>query len=508
VHRWKESPLKTKRVFAADIGASGGKFFTGTFRRDQFEMEEVHRFDHRGVAFYIADRKGVISERCYWDDVLLYSNLVTALRKYRHSISDTLDSIGFDTWGSDGQFIGSDGDLIGRVYCYRDHRLDDMIGAVKERIDPGRIYEITGIHFQPFNLSNQLLWFMQNRREQLTPGAVFIPMPSLFYYYLGNVKVVDSSWASVTQIMDARKKRWSEEILENLGIPPEVMPPIVKPGELIGKILPPIAASLGLNRASLVSVGSHDTASAYAAAPVNSPEEALIISSGTWSLIGRLIDEPITTPEAMAVNVSNEGGINNVRFLKNCMGTWIVQELRRIWKERDGFQIGWNEVTRMVEKAEPFTAFIDPDDPGFYNPQNMEEAIVSFCKRTGQKIPSSRESFLRVVYESLAMKYRMVDEQLSRVCSTPSRVVHIVGGGCKNELLNQFTSDALGKRVVAGPREATAVGNMAVQAVGLGLFEDPGAARTVMLQSFSLKKYTPKNTRLWLKSYEDFTKIV
>jgi rhamnulokinase len=500
--------MNTKRVFAADIGASGGKFFAGTFKRDLFSMEEVHRFDHGGVTFYISDRKGKISERCYWDDVLLYSNLMTALRKYRHSISDSLDSIGFDTWGSDGQFITSDGDLIGRVYCYRDHRLDGMIRAVKERIDAGRIYQISGIHFQPFNLSNQLLWFMQNRREQLTPGAIFIPMPSLFYFFLGNVRVVDSSWASVTQLMDARKKEWSGEILGALGIPPEVMPPIVPPGKLVGKILPPLASSLGLNRASLVSVGSHDTASAYAAAPVLIPEEALIISSGTWSLIGRLIDRPITTPEAMAVNVSNEGGINNVRFLKNCMGTWIVQELLRIWKERDGFQMDWTEVTRMVEKAQPFSAFIDPDDRGFYNPPNMEEAIVSYCKRTGQIVPKSRPSFLRVVYESLAMKYKMVDEQLSLVCGTPSGVVHIVGGGCRNELLNQFTSDALGQRVVAGPEEATAIGNMAVQAVGLGLFEDLGSARSIMLKSFSLKNYSPRNTELWLKNYEIFNKIV
>ncbi len=500
--------MNTKRVFAADIGASGGKFFTGTFKRDLFSMEEIHRFDHGGVAFYISDRNGKISERCYWDDVLLYSNLMTALRKYRHSASDSLDSIGFDTWGSDGQFITSDGDLIGRVYCYRDHRLDGMIEAVKKRIDAGRIYQITGIHFQPFNLSNQLLWFMQNRREQLTPGAVFVPMPSLFYFFLGNVKVVDSSWASVTQLMDARKKKWSGEVLEALGIPPEVMPPIVQPGKLVGKILPQQAAALGLNQAALVSVGSHDTASAYAAAPVQNPEEALIISSGTWSLVGRLIDRPITTAEAMAVNVSNEGGINNVRFLKNCMGTWIVQELRRIWKERDGFQIGWDEVTRMVDKAQRFIAFIDPDDPGFYNPPNMEEAIASFCKRTGQLIPKSRASYLRVVYESLAMKYRMVNEQLSRVCGTPSRVVYIVGGGCRNQILNQFTSDALGLKVVAGPEEASAIGNMAVQAVGLGLFQDLGAAQRIMSQSFSMKDYSPRNSELWLKSYEMFNKIV
>jgi sugar (pentulose or hexulose) kinase len=500
--------MKEGRIFAADLGASGGKFFTGIFGKESFNLEEIHRFEHGGIPFFLQDRTGKVTERTFWDDTWLYENMLRALRKYRREISETIDSIGIDTWGSDGQFMTADGDLLGKVYCYRDHRLDDMIDVLKKRIDARRIYEITGIHFQPFNISNQILWFMMNRRELLLPGSVFIPMPSQFYYYLGNVKMVDSSWASVSQLMDARRKQWSTEILEKIGLPPEFMPEIVAPGAVVGRMTGELAQSLRLNRAGLTAVGSHDTASAYAAAPVKKGEDALIISSGTWSLVGRLIDEPITTQDAMKYNISNEGGIGNIRFLKNCMGTWIVQELRRIWRQLDGKPMDWDEIMGLVIKAEPFTSFIDPDAPGFYNPHNMEEAVADFCRKTGQAVPVDRATYLRVVYESLAMKYRLVDEQISQVCGSKSSVIHIVGGGCKNELLNQFTADAAGLPVVAGPDEATAAGNIAVQAMGIGLFPDLESALTCMIESFDMGNYKPENHQLWNRQYNRFVKIV
>jgi sugar (pentulose or hexulose) kinase len=241
---------------------------------------------------------------------------------------------------------------------------------------------------------------------------------------------------------------------------------------------------------------------------VDVEEEALIISSGTWSLVGRLIPQPITNADAMAFNISNEGGIANIRFLKNCMGTWIVQELRRLWKQRDGQEMGWDEITALVTQAEPFSSFIDPDDNGFYNPPDMEEAIASFCLKTGQTIPKNRATYLRITYESLAMKYRLVDEQISGVCGTPSRVVHIVGGGCRNDLLNQFTADATGLPIVAGPEEATAVGNIAVQALGMGIFPDLGSALSVMLPAFSIRRFEPAKPHIWTGQYDRFRNIL
>jgi sugar (pentulose or hexulose) kinase len=500
--------METKRVFAADIGASGGKCFTGTFSEDGFQLREVHRFNHGGVPFYTADRKGKLAERLHWDDILIYRNIVQGLETYSREIASSLDSIGIDTWGTDGVFVTADGDTLGKVYCYRDHRLDGMIDEVKRRIDARRLYQITGIHFWPFNLSNQLLWFVMKRKDLLRPGVGFVPMPSLFTFYLGGVIKIDSSWASVSQLMDARSGRWSGEVLGALGIPEGVLPEIVIPGSVIGRLLEPLADSLGLNRPSLVAVGSHDTASAFAAAPVARKDEALIISSGTWSLVGKLIPEPITTDEALESNISNEGGIGNIRFLKNCMGTWLVQELRRIWQARDGREMGWDEIVKLVHGAPPFGAYLDPDDPAFYNPKNMEEAIAAFCARTGQDTPKNRGAILRTVYEGLALKYRYVNEEISRVCAKATKVVHIVGGGSKNDLLNQFTADATGFDVVAGPDEATAVGNCMVQALGLGLIGDLDEALPIIRSGFHIKDFRPRDRKPWEKAYEMFVKIV
>lgn len=500
--------MSVKRMMAIDFGASGGKCFAGSMDGDVFSMQEIHRFAHEGVSFFSHDADGELTERTVWDDIYLYQNIIKGLQAYRREISDNLDSIGIDTWGADGQFVSREGDILGKIYCYRDHRLDNMIEAVKAKVDASRVYEITGIHFQPFNLSNQLLWFMQNRSEVLRPGSTYLPIPSVFYYYLGGVKSVDSSWASITQLMDAKTKLWSEELLDKLGIPGAVMPEIVAPGTVVGKLFAPVAQLTGLNQAALVAVGSHDTASAFAAAPVENVDDALIISSGTWSLVGKLVPEPVTTNAAMKVNLSNEGGIGNVRLLKNCMGTWLVQELVRGWRVQDGGEVGWPELDRQTEEAPSFTAFIDPDDPSFYNPSSMEEAIVAFCKKTGQAVPSSRGVFLRMVYESLAMKYRVIKEQIRSVTGKDSKVVNIVGGGTKNVMLNQYTANALGIPVKAGPEEGTAVGNFMVQAMGLGIIPTIEDAQPIIKRSFSIKEYLPKDSGAWNSAYERFCSIV
>lgn len=501
--------MSDKTMFAVDLGASGGKCFAAKITGDGFSMQEVHRFDHGGNTFFLPDRSGKLIERNYWDDTYIYSNIIEGLRNYRRDISDHVDSIGIDTWGADGAVVSEDGELLGKVHCYRDHRLDNMIEEVKQCIDAKRVYEITGIHFQPFNLSNQLRWFVTRRPELLRPAARYLPVPTLFYYYLGGCTQVDSSWASVTQLMDAATGQWSKELLDALEIPAGLLPEIVAPGKGVGALSAPLAELLGLNRAELMSVGSHDTASAFAAAPISNADEALIISSGTWSLIGKLISKPITSQAAMDVNLSNEGGIGNTRFLKNCMGTWIVQELLRVWKIQDGKQMEWKEVDTIAPAAEPFTAFIDPDDPRFYNPVNMETAIREFIDETGQTMPADgdRGVILRLVYESLAMKYRAVNEQICGVCGNTSKVVHIVGGGSNNALLNQFTANALGLPVMAGPKEGTAVGNLMVQALGLGLIQSMEEAQPLIRGSFPIKDFAPSDTDAWNAAYVRFQEV-
>lgn len=496
------------RVLAVDFGASGGKCFAGQFESGGFVMDEVHRFAHEGVTFQIPDSHGGLSERTYWDDTLLYQNIRAGLNAYRIKFGPALDGIGIDTWGADGALLSPDGDQIGKTYAYRDHRLDAMIAEVKDRIDAARVYAITGIHFQPFNLSNQLLWLMTRRSEWVKPGCTFLPIPSLFYYYLGGVKAVDSSWASVTQLMDAKTRRWSGEILAALGIPEDLLPPIVAPGRPIGRLHPTLAAALGVTPAPLIAVGSHDTASAFAAAPVDKPEDALIISSGTWSLVGKLIPEPITTAAAMKHNFSNEGGIGNIRFLKNCMGSWLAQELRRVWRNADGQEMAWKEMDAITLAAPAFSCLVDPDDPSFYNPSNMEEAIRAFCIKTGQAAPASRGACLRCVYESLALKYRLVHEQLAEVTGRRAKVVNIVGGGSNNLMLNQFTADSCGLPVVAGPSEATAVGNIMVQALGLGVLRTLADSQPLLRKAFPIREYQPGDTAAWDKAFVKFVGLV
>jgi sugar (pentulose or hexulose) kinase len=496
------------KVIAMDLGASGGKCFAGVFDDKGFTLSEIHRFSHEPATLHVADRTGQVEERSYWDDLLIYRNMVEGLHAYRREIGGTADSVGIDAWGADGVFVTEDGVLLGPMYCYRDHRLDGMIEQVKTKIDPARLYEITGIHFQPFNVSNQLLWFMTHRGDLVRRGVRFLPAPTLFGYYLGGVTAVDSSWASVTQLMDARKKKWSREVLRALGIPGRIMPRIVPPGTIVGELRTGLAESVGLNQAKIVAVGSHDTASAFAAAPVSRSASALIISSGTWSLIGKLIPRPLTSPEAMAANMSNEGGIGNVRFLKNCMGTWLVQELRRAWRARDGREMDWDELNKLTGQGRPFAASIDPDDRGFFNPQNMESAIVDYCRRTAQEPPADRGTMLRTVYESLALKYRLVSEQISQVSGSPVSVIHIVGGGSRNAFLNQMTANACGLKVVAGPEEATAVGNAMVQAMALGVIKRLPDAKAMIQAAFLITEYTPKDQETWEKALAHYRTVV
>jgi rhamnulokinase len=499
--------MATTRVLAIDFGASGGKCFAGLFEDGSFSMREVHRFAHENIPFHLPDRTGALVERRYWDDTFLYQNILLGLHAYRRQIGPELDAIGIDTWGSDGQFITADGDLLGKVYAYRDHRLDHMVERVKKRISPKKIYALTGIHFQPFNISNQIHWFVLNRKDLLRKDSRFLPIPALFNFYLGGVCKIDSSWASVTQLMDARLRTWSPEILKKLKIPAEVMPEIVAPGTVIGQLHAPIAEEAGIQPARLIAVGSHDTASAYAAAPVDNPDEALIISSGTWSLVGKLVPEPVTSPAAMAMNLSNEGGIGNIRLLKNCMGGWLVQELRRVWRNADGEETAWKELDALTHTAPPFQIFINPDDPSFYNPTNMQTAIDEYCRRTGQPQPSDRGLYLRSIYESLALTYRRVNEQICKACGKTTRKIHIVGGGSRNILLNQFTANALGLPVIAGPEEATAVGNIMVQALGLGLINSLTEAQPIIRRAFPITDYQPRDTAAWDRAYARFKVI-
>ncbi|MCL1887941.1 MAG: FGGY family carbohydrate kinase [Kiritimatiellaeota bacterium] len=491
---------------AVDIGASGGKCFAGYFGGDAgFRMEEVWRFDHEAARFFAADRNGDVSQRLHWDDTFIYHQIIKGLQHFRRNLGTRLDGIGIDTWGSDAALLTADGEMLAKVYAYRDTRLDCMVDEVKALISAERIYGITGIHFQPFNMSNQLRWWCTRRPGLMREADVAMPVPSLFYWFLGGCRMVDSTWASVTQLMDARTLQWSAEIFNALGIPENIFPAIVAPGARVGTLWPRLAQMIGLEgETPLYATGSHDTANAYAAAPVKDPRKALIISSGTWSLVGKLVAEPLTTPAAMAMNFSNEGGIGDTRLLKNCMGTWIIQELLRIWEARDGKRMAWAEVDAVTPAAPAFSAFINPDDPRFYNPPDMEAAIMGFLSETGQTLPKDRGTILRVVYESLAMQYRNTDEKLRGLTGDTTDVCHIVGGGSGNALLNQFTASALGFRVLAGPKEATAAGNLMLQAVGSGACQTLADAQRLCAAAMQPREFLPADIPAWSAAYATY----
>jgi len=496
-----------KIVGAIDLGASGAKFIIGIFARDRFKIEEVYRFENSPINLYLKTPRKTL-HKMYWDDLILYQEIVKGLKIFSKKYRDGLISLGIDTWGSDGAFYTATGEMLDRVYNYRDHRLDTIRSEMFKILPEKKLFEKTGVPSMPFNMINQLFWMKRKRPEVFSIVNFFLPIHAIFYYYLCGARIAEYTWLSTTQLLDPYKKIWSKEIFNIFSLPLHIMPKIVMPGTKIGTLHREIANEIGIKPFSLIATATHDTASAYVASPIEDEGEALIISSGTWSLVGKLIPGPIINNSVYKNHFTNEGGAGNIRLLKNVMGTWIIQELRRIWKERDGREISWNEIVALAKKAKPFYAFIDPDNNIFYNPKNMEEAVQKFCRRTRQVVPKGRGQILRVVYEGLALKYALVNENIEEITSKKNKVVHIVGGGAKNALLNQFTASSIGLPVLAGPVEATGIGNIIVQAVSDGIIKSIKEGRELIRTSFPIKKFNPGDCALWRKALHNFKKII
>jgi len=497
-----------KIIGAFDLGASGSKFLVGIFDKDDFSIREIHRFSNKPVNLYLATAaKTPNIHKIYWNDLYMYDEIITGLSKLPESGINHLDSLGVDTWGADGECFTKEGEITGRVHNYRDHRLDNTREQLFKIIPKRELFQLTGIISQPFNQVNQLFWLANKRQDVLQTADCFLPITSIFYYYLCGARICEYTWASVTQLLNASEKDWSAAIFEKLNIPISIMPPVVEPGTKIGTLHRELAEDTGMNQAKIIATAAHDTACAYAAAPVEEEENSLIISSGTWSLVGRLIPEPIINDTVFKNGFTNEGGIGNIRLLRNVMGTWLIQELRRIWSEEDNRELTWDRIVKMAQSGEKFYAFIDPDDNSFYNPDNMEQEIKKFCKKTGQKIPDRRETTLRIVYESLALKYRLTNEIIEKITGRKTEKVYIVGGGAKNSLLNQFTAEATGLSVTAGPFEATAIGNILIQAKALGIIESLKEGREQVKHSLPATHYHSKGTS-WEKEVKSFKTLM
>ena len=486
----------SQQFLAFDLGAESGRAVLGHFDGARLNLEELHRFPNGGVR---------VLDSLHWDVLRLWNDIKAALSMCAQRNTD-LSGIGIDTWGVDFGLLSKDDVLLGLPYHYRDSRTDGMVQEAFLRLPQATIFARSGCQFLQINTLYQLLSMAVHRSPILDAAETFLMISDLFNFWLTGRKVCEFTNATTTQFYDPRKKDWSTEICTALSLPSEILPGVVPPGTQLGALLPSVAAGTGLSEIPVIAPACHDTGSAVAAVPAQKDNWAYI-SSGTWSLMGIEVPEPIVTDQALALNFTNEGGVEDTfRFLKNIMGLWLVQECRRTWAQA-GDEMSYVQITELAEGAQPFGALIDPDDDVFLPPGDMPTRIVDYCKHTGQPPPSDAGEILRCALESLALKYRWVLEKLEAVHGRAIEVIHIVGGGAQNQTLCQFTADATRTPVIAGPIEATAIGNIAVQAIACGLIGSISEAREVIHRSFNVITYEPQNSAGWDQAYQQFLKI-
>jgi rhamnulokinase len=486
-----------KNLLAFDYGAESGRAIIGTFDGNMITLDVVHRFPNRPVKTL---------GNFHWDALDLYREMLEGIR-IAASQASHIDGIGVDTWGVDFALLAKDGSLLGNPRHYRDQHTENILELAFQKMPKETLYRNTGIQFMRFNSLFQLLALQRDRSSILESAKHLLFMPDLFNYFLTGIKVNEYSDASTSQMIDPNKRAYSSEVLKAFGIAPDLLGTLVQPGTVLGPLRQQILEETGINAAPVIAPATHDTASAVAAVPAGKSSWAYI-SSGTWSLMGIETLKPQMTEKALAYNFTNEGGVKGTtRLLKNIMGLWLVQECRRSWI-RSGKEYGYEELTRLAAEAAPFESLIHPDDDSFIVPLDMPKAIAAFCNKTGQKSPSSPGAFVRCALESLAVRYRWVMEKLEELSGEKIETIHVVGGGCQNALLCQFTADACNRTVVAGPSEATAVGNVLMQAMGLGLLSSLAEAREVVKRSFPLQTFTPKNPERWQEPYERVLKFM
>ena len=455
-------------LLAYDYGASSGRAMLGDFDGNRLALSELHRFANEPVQ---------LSDALYWDVLDLYAQLKLGLQAARKA-GIRPDAIGIDTWGVDFGLLDRDGRLLGNPVHYRDARTEGMMDKAFARMPRETLFDHTGLAFMPFNTLYQLLALEGHPLRTLTERLLF--MPDLLAYFLTGVQGTEYTIASTGQLIDPRARDWSKPVLSAFGLPESWFAPLCQPGTVRGTLLARVLEETGLSgEIPVVAVASHDTASAVAAVPAASGRFAYV-SSGTWSLLGVETPAPVIKPAVLSANYTNEGGaFGTTRVLKNIMGLWMIQECRRIW-QREGFSFDYAGLAAMAEGAEPFLAFVDPDDALFLHPGDMPSRIRSRCLETGQSVPETPAQIARLIYECLALKYRWAVERLERdILGEGLDALYIVGGGSQNRLLNQMTANALKKPVVAGPGEATAIGNLLMQAVALVPLWPPRLRRNV-----------------------------
>jgi rhamnulokinase len=488
----------TTNFLAFDLGASSGRAVVGRFDGDRLRLEEVHRFPNGAVQ---------VHDSLYWDVLGIFEEIKAGLAKCARSCGTSIAGLGVDTWGVDYGLLDAQDQLLGNPFHYRDSRTVGMMEEAFRRVPREEIFERTGIQFLELNSLYQLLAMAVQGSPQLEIARTFLNIPDLFNFWLTGRKASEFTIASTSQCYDPRAGDWAWSMLEKMGLPPRIFGEVVPPGTVLGPLHSALAEATGAGHVPVVATAGHDTGAAVAAVPASSNDH-VYISSGTWSILGVEIDSPLITEQSLAHNFTNEGGVENtLRFMKNIVALWIVQECRREWVQA-GEDLSWDELTAMAAEAEPLRSLVNPGDPRFLPPGDMVRKVQSFCAETDQPVPTGKGAVIRCVLESLALTYRRVLEQLETVLEREHRSIHIIGGGSKNNLLNQFTADAIGRPVVAGPSEAASIGNILMQALAVGHVGSLEEGRDLVRRSFDVTTFEPGGKAAWDDAYGRYLELI
>lgn len=468
-------------VLAVDLGAESGRVMAVHFNGESLRFEEVHRFPNIPVR---------VVGTLHWDILRLWNEIQLGIRKGKvHNPC----SLGVDTWGVDYALLDAQGNMLGNPVHYRDSRTDGMMDYVYRRVSKEEIFMQTGIQFMAINTLYQLASMVKTGSPQLAAASKFLTIPDLLNYWLTGVQGCEYTNATTTQMLNPKTYNWAVQILNALGIPESIFPEVIEPGTLLGEY----------EGIRVVAPACHDTGSAVAAVPTQNDKSAYI-SSGTWSLVGQEVKEPVLTQAALAANVTNEGGVEDtIRLLKNVMGLWIIQQCRSVWGSGDTYA----ELVELAEAALPNRSYINVDDPAFLPPGDHPTLIREMCRSSNQPVPGTKGEVVRCVLESLAFRYRSVLEILVSLSGLAVEVIHIVGGGCQNEMLNQMTASATGIPVAAGPVEATVCGNALVQLIALEEIGNISEGREILSKSLGLRHYDPQERDRWDEAYNRYQRL-
>jgi rhamnulokinase len=484
----------TLNFAAVDLGAESGRVMLGRFDGVRLDLEECHRFPNVPVQ---------VGGTLHWDVLRLWGDIQHGLAAAGRKAGGPLAGIGLDTWGVDFGLLGRDGQLLGNPVHYRDSRTNGMLEAAFRRVPRAEIFAQTGIQFMALNTLYQLLSLVEARAPVLEIATTFLTIPDLLNFWLTGEAANEFSNATTTQCFNPRTGDWAREMLARLGIPTGWFGPIIQPGTVLGSLRPSLAEALGLGAVPVIAPATHDTGSAVAAVPMQD-RNAIYLSSGTWSLMGVELDRPVIDDRSLSLNFTNEGGVGGTfRLLKNIMGLWLVQECRRVWASQ-GAEYSYAELTRLAEQSPAFVSFVAPGDERFLALGDMPARLQAFCRETGQPVPEGVGAIVRCALESLALEYRWVAERLVELTGQSLPVIHVIGGGAQNALLNQFTAEATDRTVVAGPIEATALGNVLVQMPALGQIGSPAEGRALVRASFPVQTFRPKAPDAWDAAYRRY----